>query len=133
MNIHGQHVEQNHASLKAIIADDPTRTLEHNIVQVMNRTGLLLQKIQALNYKWQVEGANALKNIDVIRRGHLAQPRNKLSQRPYNYWVVQYDLHPLYAVHDLVQDGVTGTTVIHTRNFNEGYFIKDKAIGVEGE
>ena len=51
MEIHGPHVEQNHASLKAIVEDDVTRSLEQNIVEVMRRTGLLLQKRQALKYK----------------------------------------------------------------------------------
>ena len=71
MEIHGPHVEQNHSSLKAIVEDDVNRSLEQNIVEVMGRTDLLLQKRQALKYKWEVEAANELKKMDVIRCGYL--------------------------------------------------------------
>ena len=133
MHIHGPHVEQNHASLKAIVEDDKTRSLEQNIIQVMRRTGLLLQKRQSLKYKWQVEGANALQKMDVIRRGHLTKPRNELSQRPYHFWVEQYELYPSYMVEDAVRDGVNGAIIKHTSQSNEGYFIPDVTIGGEGE
>ena len=133
MEIHGPHVEQNHASLKAIVEDDVTRSLEQNIVDVMRRTGLLLQKRQSLKYKWEVEAANELKMMDVIRRGHLTQPRSELSQLPYNYWVKQYDDHSSYNVENVVTDGVHGALVIHTSNSNNGYFIPDNMVGGEGE
>ena len=51
MDIHGPHVEQNHASLKAIVGDDKTRSLEQNITHVMDRTCLLFKKGQSHKYK----------------------------------------------------------------------------------
>ena len=98
MEIHGPHVEQNHASLRAVVEDDVTRSLEQNIVEVMRRTGLLLQKRQALKYKWEVEAANELKMLDVFTRGHLTPARNTLSQLPYNYWVKEYNARSSYNV-----------------------------------
>ena len=98
MEIHGPHVEQNHASLRAVVEDDVTRSLEQNIVEVIRRTGLLLQKRQALKYKWEVEVANELKMFDVFRRGHLTPARNALSQLPYNYWVKEYNARSSYNV-----------------------------------
>ena len=80
----------------------------------MGRTGLLLQKKQALKYKWEVEAANELKKIDVIRRGYLTQAMSALSQLPYNYWVKQYDDHSSYNVKNEIQDGVHGAVVTHT-------------------
>lgn len=128
MNIEGPHVEQNHASLKAIAGDDKSRSLEQNIVDVMDRTCLLLQKRQSLKYKWSVEAANDLRKMDAIRRAHLNRPRNELSQRPYKFWVQQYDMYTSYTVEDCVQDGVPGARVRHTSNSNDGYFIPDGGV-----
>ena len=51
MDIHGPHVEQNHASLKAIVGDDKMRSLEQNITHVMGKTCLLFKKGQSHKYK----------------------------------------------------------------------------------
>ena len=99
------------------------KSREQNIVEVMGRTGLLLQKRQALKYKWELEAANKLKKMDVIRRGYLTQARSALSQLPYNYWVKQYDDHSSYNVKNEIQDGVHGAVVTHTSKSNSGYFI----------
>ena len=133
MEIHGPHVEQNHASLKAIVEDDVNRSLEQNIIEVMRRTGLLLQKRQALKYKWEVEAANELKKMDVIRRGHLTNARSALSQLPYNFWVKEYDDYSSYNVANETRDGISGAVMIHTSNSNTGYFIPDVMVGGEGE
>lgn len=133
MEIHGPHVEQNHASLKAIVEDDVTRSLEQNIIEVMRRTGLLLQKRQAFKYKWEVEGANELKKMDLFRRVHLSRPRTVLSQLAYNFWVKEYNQHSSYNVQEVIQEGIPGAIVIHTSNSNSGYFIPDHMTGGERE
>ena len=133
MEIHGPHVEQNHASLKAIVEDDVTRSLEQNIIEVMRRTGLLLQKRQAFKYKWEVEGANELKKMDLFRRVHLSRPRTVLSQLAYNFWVKEYNQHSSYNVQEVIQEGIPGAIVIHTSNSNSGYFIPDHMTGGNGK
>lgn len=51
------YAEQNHSSLRAIASDDPTRTIEDNITDVMQRTELVFQNRQRLKDKWATEAA----------------------------------------------------------------------------
>ena len=92
------YAEQNHASLKAIAGDDPCRSLEQNIVDVMHRTGNRFNELQVEKDNWAV---NCQSDIDLLsgkRKQHLTEPRKILDSHPYSLFVEQYDLYPRYNV-----------------------------------
>ena len=67
--------EQNHWSLKATAGDDATRPLEQNIVDVMERSDLVLQKKQKAKDKWATEAENYLSKIQDWRCQAPGDPR----------------------------------------------------------
>eukprot|EP00985_Skeletonema_marinoi_P029875 scaffold29448_cov65-Skeletonema_marinoi.AAC.2 len=131
-NTEGPYVEQNHASLVAIAGDDKRRTLEDNIVDVISRTKLILQKHQDFDYKWQAEAQLDLQRMDASRRGDLEQARLRLCKNQYEFFVTEYDSRYSYNCNDEIVGGHEGTRVRHSSNSNEGYFIPDAGINGVG-
>ena len=117
--------ESNHASLAAIAPDDPTRTLEQNIVDVMERTSLLFQKRKVSKAKWASTATSAIKAMSGARASHLSEPRKVLDQRPYKEFLRQYDCYMQYNCLDEVRGNVQGCVVSHTSSPEDGYFIPD--------
>ena len=116
--------ESNHASLVALAPDDPSRTLEQNIIDVMERTKLLFE--QRVLSKAQYASATAEINaMSGKQASHLSEPRQKLDQLPYQEFKKQYECYMQYNCRDVVQDNVSGCIVSHTSSPGDGYFIPD--------
>ena len=126
--------EQNHWSIKAIAGDNPLRTIEQNIVDVMHRTAGRFNQLQELKDRHAVTLANDIEAIQSKRRReHLTRPRTELDRLPYQLFLEQYDRYQNYNVRAATQDNTEGRIVCHTSATNNGYFIpngEDGNVGV---
>ena len=127
------YAEQNHSSIAAIAGDNNTRTIEKNICDVMERTGLIFDKRQVSKYKYAVDYASDMDKLDATRRRHLESPRQSLDSKPYFLFLQQYNLYTSYNVRNEVRGEVAGALVCHTSNSNDGYFIPDDEVLGKGE
>ena len=57
--------------MKAIAGDDPTRSIEQNIIDVMHRTGGRFNELQELKDRYAVAVANNLDAIPSQRKGDI--------------------------------------------------------------
>ena len=120
------HAEMNHSSLRAIAGDDPSRPIETNISDVMQRTGLLIQTKQKNKDTWATQAAGDIDRIkDPRAKTHLSQARQRLDMVPFQWFQEQYYLHTQYNVQPRVNEGVVGKQISHTSMSNDGYFIPD--------
>ena len=119
--------ESNHASLVAIAPDRPDRTLEENIVDVMERTSLLFQKRIKSKAQHAASAATAIQSMSGSRASHLSEPRIKLDDVPFQQFEDQYNHYMQYNCKDEERNDVTGCYVSHTsqESSGDGYFIPD--------
>ena len=81
------YAEQNHSSLRAIAGDDPKRSIENNITDVMQRTGLLFEQRQVMKDMWASRVSSDLESIvNSTERSHLSRPRKELDRRPFGFF-----------------------------------------------
>lgn len=90
--------ESNHASLVAIAPDRPDRTLEENIVDVMERTSLLFQKRIKSKAQHAASAATAIQSMSGSRASHLSEPRIKLDDVPFQQFEDQYNHYMQYII-----------------------------------
>lgn len=123
----GSYVEQNHSSIKAIAGDDASRSVEKNILDVMERTHLIYMKLQRLKHTWSAQAAMDLNNMNGVRRDHLSEARRGLDRLAFQWFTEQYDMYPQYNVDVCLVDGKHGVMVKHTsrNSCDDGYFIPD--------
>ena len=119
--------ESNHASLVAIAPDRPDRTLEENVVDVMERTSLLFQKRIKSKAQHAASAATAIQSMSGSRASHLSEPRIKLDDVPFQQFEDQYNHYMQYNCKDEERNDVTGCYVSHTsqESSGDGYFIPD--------
>lgn len=121
--------EQNHSSIARVAPDDPKRTLEQNIEDIMERDRLLFQGKQLAKVKWAGGYGDAIKKMSTAQKRHLSEARKVLDKRSFQDFEEQYNLYPQYNVTDEVRGGVSGAVVSHTSSSPEkGYFIPDDGV-----
>ena len=120
--------------MKAIAGDDPTRSIEQNIIDLMHRTAGRFDQLQELKDRYSVAVANDIEAIPRKRkREHLIRPRTELDRLPFQLISEQYERYENYNVRASTQENTEGRLVCHTSGSNSGYFIpngEDGNVGV---
>lgn len=125
------YVEAHHASIKAIKGNDPNRSVEVFITDLMKRSKLCFDNLQQAKHKWATEDAIELSKFSSMEREHLSDARKQLDNLPYHWFKDQYDHHRQYNVLDTVEGGLKGSRVFHTsQDKSNGYFIPDDGDGL---
>ena len=83
--------ESNHASLVALAPDDPSRTLEQNIIDVMERTKLLFEQRVLSKAQYASTATAEINAMSGKQASHLSVPRQNLDQLPYQAFKKQYE------------------------------------------
>mmetsp|Transcript_12977 Transcript_12977/g.26282 ORF Transcript_12977/g.26282 Transcript_12977/m.26282 type:complete len:1043 (-) Transcript_12977:117-3245(-) len=120
------YAEQNHWSIKANAPDDPNRTLEQNIADIIVRDQTLFDGRQADKFRWWAVRGAQMSAMPTQRANHLSAARESLDQKPYAFFVSEYELSAQYQVRDGEHDGRAGSFVRHiSQPESEGRFIPD--------
>ena len=77
------YAEQNHSSIAAVAQDNPQRSIQKNITDVMERTGFIFEKRQLSKFKYAVECGSYLDKLTALKRMHLEPPRRILDHKPF--------------------------------------------------
>ena len=91
--------------------DDPGRSLEQNIVDIMERDKTLADTRQKAQYKWKAVENTHLNDMPRERADDLTLARKMLVERAYKYFVAEYEHSKQYHVNDAEVDGVLGSFV----------------------
>lgn len=121
------YAEQNHWSIAANAPDDPNRSLEQNIVDIMERDKTLFDQRQEDAFRWDTLSQTHLSSMTHELANDLANAREALDEKPYAFFVNEYKLSRQYHVVDAIEDGVAGSWVRHISQLDSGAgrFIRD--------
>jgi len=119
------YAEQNHWSIAANAPDDPNRTLEQNIVDIMERDKTLADKRQGALYQWKAVENEHLNAMPPERADDLTLARKKLVEKAYKFFLLEYEHSKQYDVTDAEVDGVKGSYVRHINQQGPGRFLPD--------
>ncbi len=119
------YAEQNHWSIAAFAPDDPNRTLEQNIVDLMERDKTRSDGLQRDRYKWKAVESTHLSAMTRERANDLTLARQMLVEKAYGFLVSEYDNSMHYHVTDAEVDGSMGSYVRHISQPGAGRFIRD--------
>lgn len=120
------YAEINHSSIKAIVGDDPGRSVEKTVTALLKRDKGLVRDRQRDKYRWGNGRASHLSGLPAKRAADLSQYREKLDEKPYDILVEEYDRHLQYNITDEERDGVYGCLIRHANiPESEGRFIPD--------
>jgi len=94
------YAEQNHWSIAANAPDDPNRSLEQNIVDIMERDKTLFDQRQEDAFRWDTLTQTHLSSMTHELANDLANAREALDEKPYAFFVNEYKLSRQYHVVD---------------------------------
>jgi hypothetical protein len=114
------YAEQNHWSIAANAPDDPNRSLEQNIVDIMERDKTLFDQRQKDAFRWDTLTQTHVNDMTNEQANDLATARGALDEKPYAFFVDEYKLALQYHVADAFEDGVAGSWVKHISQLDSG-------------
>ena len=124
------YAEQNHSSLAQRVPDNSTRTVEEHIVEVMQRTGDVLDQRQEDLVNWDAAYATDVSKMTRRDRDNLSEARKKLNRVPFLRFQKNYQRYTSYNCKDV------GDTchISHTSNPDKVYILVDgKRCGCESQ
>lgn len=115
------YVEQNHSSLAQRVPDNAKKSVVQFIVDIIGRSGDVLDERQGEWMKWDASSASAIQKMDRMDRPHLREAREQLHQKPYLRFWEQYKLRTSYNV----SDAPNGVNISHTGSPDKVRFLED--------
>eukprot|EP00986_Skeletonema_menzelii_P004664 scaffold1622_cov114-Skeletonema_menzelii.AAC.1 len=120
------YAEQNHSSIKAMAPDDPNRTVEQNIVDIMLRDKTLIEDRQREKDSWYTTANAELELLTRDKSEQLSLPRKRMDKKPYNLFAEEFDHALQYSAADEFRNGVAGCVISHvSAKEGDGRFIPD--------